>query len=158
MEPFTVPLSERYFDDYSPGLGGVYGPIAVTEAEIIAFATAFDPHTMHTDPDAARAGDFGGLIASGWHTTAMMMRLLVDTFLNERASIASPGVDDLRWHLPVRPGDRLRGRFVVLSARPSASRPDRGLVRIGIELIDQHDATVMSQTLLVVLRRSPLGS
>lgn len=158
MTPFTVPLAERYFDDYRPGLGGTSGPIEVTEAEIIAFTTAFDPHSMHTDPEAARAGDFGGLIASGWHTTAMTMRLLVDTFLNERASIASPGVDDLRWHLPVRPGDRLRGRFLVLSARPSTSRPDRGLVRIGIELLDQHDETVMSQTLLVLLRRGPRGS
>ena len=155
MNAFTLPLADRYFDDYTPGTGGIYGPVEVTEAQIIAFATAFDPHAMHTDPEAARSGEFDCLIASGWHTTAMMMRLLVDNFLNERASVASPGVDDLRWHRPVRPGDLLRGRFVVLSARPSVSRPDRGLVRIGIELIDQHDAVAMSQTMLVLLRRRP---
>jgi acyl dehydratase len=155
MRTFSAPLADRWFDDYEPGIGGVFGSVEVTEEEIIAFATAFDPHRMHTDPEAARAGEFGGLIASGWHTTAMMMRLLVDHVLNERASVASPGVDDLRWHRPVRPGDLLRGRFRVLSARPSGSPDDRGLVRFGIELLDQHDAVVMSQTMLVLLRRRP---
>ena len=155
MEDFDLPLADRYFDDYLPGVGGIFGPVEVTEEQIVSFATEFDPHTMHTDPEAARSGDFGGVIASGWHTTAIMMRMLVDNFLNERASVASPGVDELRWRRPVRPGDLLRGRFVVLSARPSSSRPDRGLVRIGIELLDQHDAAVMSQTMLVLLRRRP---
>ncbi|MWV60810.1 MaoC family dehydratase [Rathayibacter sp. VKM Ac-2754] len=151
----TPPLSQRYFDDYVPGLAAVSAPVEVTEAAIVAFATAFDPHAMHVDPEAARGGEFGGLIASGWHTTALMMRLLVDTFLNPAASIASPGVDELRWHRPVRPGDVLRGRFSVLSATPSRSKPDRGLVRIGIELVNQDEELVMSQTMLVLQRRRP---
>ncbi|WP_123447026.1 MULTISPECIES: MaoC/PaaZ C-terminal domain-containing protein [unclassified Rathayibacter] len=144
MGDFDLPLADRYFDNYLPGIGGILGRVTATEKEIVTFATALNPHTMHTDPEAARLGDFGGVIASGWHTTAIIMRLLVDHFPNERASVASPGVEELRWQQPVRPRDTLGGRFVVLSARPSASRPDRGLARIGIELLDQHDTAVIS--------------
>ena len=156
MPSFTeTPLADRWFEDYVPGAGGTFGPAEVTEAEIVAFATRFDPHTMHVDPEVSRTGDFGGLIASGWHTTAVMMRLMVDHFLNEAASVASPGVDELRWHLPVRPGDLLRARFLVVSARASASRPDRGLVRTRIELLNQRDEVVMSQLMMNLIRRRP---
>lgn len=156
MPSFTeTPLADRWFEDYVPGAGGTFGPAEVTEAEIVAFATRFDRHTMHVDPEASRTGDFGGLIASGWHTTAVMMRLMVDHFLNEAASVASPGVDELRWHLPVRPGDLLRARFLVVSARASASRPDRGLVRTRIELLNQRDEVVMSQLMMNLIRRRP---
>jgi acyl dehydratase len=152
----SVPLSERTFDDYVPGLVETHGPLEVTESEVVAFASSFDPHDMHVDPEAARRGEFGGLIASGWHTTAMMMRLMVGGFLNQRASVASPGVDELRWLLPVRPGDSLRARFTVLSARVSRSKPDRGLVRTRIELLNQHDDVVMSQVMMnLVLRELP---
>ncbi|WP_208110598.1 MULTISPECIES: MaoC/PaaZ C-terminal domain-containing protein [unclassified Rathayibacter] len=101
--------------------------MTVTEEEIVSFATAFDPHTMHTDPEAARLGEFGGVIASGWHTTAIMMRLLVDHFLNERASVASPGVDELRFS---RPGVRTSEMCHTLwhlhcGPRPSPHRPAR---------------------------------
>jgi acyl dehydratase len=157
----TVPLparalADRTFDDYVPGLVETHGPLEVTESDIVAFASSFDPHDMHVDPEAARRSPFGGLIASGWHTTALMMRLMVGGFLNQRASVASPGVDELRWLLPVRPGDLLRAQFTVLSSRISASKPDRGLVRTRIEVLNQRDEVVMSQVMMnLVLRELP---
>lgn len=151
----TLPLSDRFYEDYVPGVGGTFGPTTVTADEIVAFATAFDPHAMHVDPGAARSGEFGGLIASGWHTTAIMMRLMVDNFLNEKASVASPGVDELRWVRPVRPGDELWARFEVVSTRASRSRADRGLIQVRIEMTDQDGHVVMTQTMLNLLRRRP---
>jgi acyl dehydratase len=99
---------------------------------------------MHVDPEAAKRGRFGGLIASGWHTGAMMMRLLADNFLPKRASLASPGIDELRWPRPVRPGDVLRIRVTVLDATRSRSKPDRGMVRTLIEVLNQEGDIVMS--------------
>ncbi len=96
---------DRYFEDYIPGAIFEYGEIRVDEPDIIDFARRFDPQDMHVDPDAARRGRFGGLIASGWHTGAIMMRLLADNFLPKGASLASPGIDELRWLHPVRPGE-----------------------------------------------------
>ena len=151
-----VPLADRTLDAYVPGLVETHGPLEVTESEIVAFASSFDPHDMHVDLEAASRGQFGGLIASGWHTTALMMRLMVGGFLNQRASVASPGVDELRWLLPVRPGDLLRARFTVLSSRVSASKPDRGLVRTRIEVLNQRDEVVMSQVMMnLILRELP---
>jgi acyl dehydratase len=134
----------RYFEDYIPGAAIECGEIRVDEAEIIEFARRFDPQEMHLDPIAAAHGRFGGLIASGWHTAAMMMRLFADNFLSKVASLASPGVDELRWLKPVRPGDALRIRVSVLEAVPSRSRPDRGLVRTLVEVLNQRDEVVMS--------------
>jgi acyl dehydratase len=109
---------------------------------------------MHTDTERAKSTPLGELVASGWHTTAMMMRILVESYLNQAASVASPGVDELRWLLPVRPGDRLDARFTVLEARPSASRPDRGVVRTRIELLNQDGRAVMTQIMAnLILRR-----
>jgi acyl dehydratase len=133
----TVPLADRYFEDYVVGAVAEHGSYAVTEDEVVRFAEAFDPHLMHTDTEASLTGPFGGLIASGWHTTAIMMRIMVDNFLNERNSLGSPGVDDLRWHIPVRPGEVLSARFTVVAARASVSKPDRGLTHTRIELINQ---------------------
>lgn len=152
---FTVPLADRHFEDYEVGIAAEYGGYAVTEEAVVDFARAFDPHLMHTDPAAAQDGPFGGLIASGWHTTAIMMRIMVDNYLNERTSLGSPGVDDLRWRLPVRPGDILTARFTVVAARPSASKPDRGLLHTTIELTNQAGELVMSQTMLNLVRRRP---
>jgi len=150
---FTVPLADRHFEDYRPGIVVESGHVPVSEESIVAFAAAFDPHHMHVDPVAALAGPFGGLIASGWHTTALMMRIMVDTYLNERTSLGSPGVDELRWRLPVRSGDILSARFTVLSARVSASKPDRGLVHTRIELHNQAGELVMSQVMMNLIRR-----
>jgi acyl dehydratase len=140
-----MPLTAHdYFEDYAPGAISEYGEIRVSEADIIEFARRFDPQDMHVNPKAATRGRFGGLIASGWHTAAMMMRLLADNFLPKEASLASPGIDELRWLHPVRPGDVLRIRVTVLEATRSRSKPDRGLVRTLVEVLNQNSEIVMS--------------
>ncbi|HVV12877.1 MaoC family dehydratase [Amycolatopsis sp.] len=148
-------MADRYFEDYVPGSTQEFGTIKVTEAEILEFATKYDPQTFHTDPVAAAEGPFGGLIASGWHTTAMMMRLLADNYLSKVASLGSPGIDELRWIKPVRPGDELRLRVTVLQARPSKSKPDRGLVHSRIEVFNQDDELVFQAIALNFLLRRP---
>lgn len=135
---------DRHFEDYVPGSVFEYGEVTVSEAEIIEFARRFDPQAMHVDPSAAARGRFDGLIASGWHTAAMVMRLLVDNFLPGRASLASPGIDELRWLRPVRPGDVLHIRVSVLEATRSRSKPDRGIVRTLVEVLNQDAVVVMS--------------
>ena len=149
---FTVPIDDRYLEDYTPGAVYEYGSITVTEAEILDFARAFDPQPIHTDPAAAAQGPFRGLIASGWHTTGIMMRLFADHYLSRVASLASPGVDEIRWPAPVRPGDSLRLRVTVAEARRSRSKPDRGLVRTHAELISQDGGTVLTLTAMNLLR------
>jgi acyl dehydratase len=152
---FAMPADQRYFEDYRPGAVYEYGYATVTEPEILEFARRFDPQPIHTDPEYAAAGPFGGLIASGWHTAGIMMRLIADHFLSRVASLASPGVDELRWPAPLRPGDRLRLRVTVLEARASRSKPDRGIVRTKAELINQHGQLVLTLTAVNILRRRP---
>ena len=115
----------RGFEDYVPGSVFEYGEVRVEEAEILEFARRFDPQDMHVDPEVAAQGRFGGLIASGWHTGAMMMRLLADNFLPKQASLASPGIDELRWLQPVRPGDVLRIRVTVKPPAAGGVAPAR---------------------------------
>ena len=141
---FAVPVANRYFEDYVPGAVFEYGEIPVTEAEIVEFARRFDPQYIHVDLERAVQGPFGGLIASGWHTTAMMMRLIVDNFLPTSASLGSPGIDELRWLGPVRPGNVLRVRLSVLEATRSRSKPDRGVVRTLCEVLNENREVVMS--------------
>jgi len=141
----TSTASERrYFEDYLPGTVCELGEVRVSESEIIDFARRFDPQEIHVDPAAAARGAFGGLIASGWHTAALMMRLVVDNFLPRRESLGSPGIDELRWLRPVRPGDVLRVRVSVLDATRSRSKRDRGVVRTLMEVLNQHGDVVMS--------------
>jgi acyl dehydratase len=135
---------ERYFEDYPEGAVFTAGTIAVSAADIIEFARRYDPQAMHTDPEAAAGGPFGGLIASGWHTAALMMRLFADNFLSPASSVASPGLDELRWRQPVRPGDTLSLRVTVLEARRSRSRPGEGIVRSFVELLNQNGDVVLS--------------
>jgi acyl dehydratase len=144
LSEFSTPIGQRYFEDYIQGAVFEYGPLSVDEAEIIAFAKRFDPQTMHTDPQAALRGPFKGLIASGWHTIGLMMRLFVDNYLSAVASLASPGVDEVRWLKPVRPGDQLRLRVAVLETRPSRSKPDRGIVHSLVESLNQNGEIVAS--------------
>ena len=139
-----MPAENRYFEDYVPGIVFEYGEIRVEEAEIIEFARRYDPQLIHIDRDAAASGPFGGLIASGWQTATIMMRLLVDRFLPKAASLGSPGIDELRWIRPVRPGDVLRIRVSVLEATRSRSKPDRGMVRTLVEVLNQDAEVVMS--------------
>jgi len=141
---FAVPVVDRHFEDYALGAVFEYGEIPVSEAEIVEFARRFDPQYIHTDRARAAEGPFGGLITSGWHTAAMMMRLIVDNFLPTRASLGSPGIDELRWLKPVRPGDVLSIRLSVLEATRSRSRPDRGVVRTLCEVLNQDREVVMS--------------
>ncbi|HEV7414298.1 MAG TPA: MaoC family dehydratase [Casimicrobiaceae bacterium] len=149
---FAVPIDQRHFEDYIVGSSYEYGTAAVDEREAVAFAREFDPQPIHTDPVAAARGPFGGLIASGWHTTALTMRLFVDNYLSSVASLASPGVDELRWLKPVRPGDTLRIRVTVTEARRSRSKPDRGIVRTLIEVLNQHGETVSTMNAMNLLR------
>ncbi len=148
-----VPVQERYFEDYAPGSVCIYGPVSVTEAEIVEFATRYDPQPMHMDPAAAARGPFRGLIASGWHTTGLVMRVLVERYLSHVAALVSPGIDELRWQKPVRPGDALHVRVTVLDAGISRSKPDRGLIRSFIEALNQNDEVVMSLKAMNLLRR-----
>ncbi|MEU8800489.1 MaoC family dehydratase [Spirillospora sp. NPDC048819] len=152
-DDFPTPITDRYFEDYAAGAAYEYGHVTVDEAEIIEFARRFDPQPIHVDPAFAAAGPFKGIIASGWHTGSIMMRLFADHFLSRVASLASPGVDELRWPAPVRPGDELRLRVTVLEARASRSKPDRGIVRTRAELLNQDDQLVLHTLPMNMLRR-----
>ena len=152
---FAVPVADRHFEDYVPGAVFEYGEIPVTKDEIVEFARRFDPQYIHVDPERALQGPFGGLIASGWHTAAMMMRLIVDNFLPKSASLGSPGIDELRWLKPVRPADVLSVRLSVLEATRSRSRPDRGVVRTLCEVLNQDREVVLSlRAMNIIARRS----
>ena len=145
-----------YFEDYVPGLTVDCGNFSISEAEIIAFAKEYDPQPFHVDPVAAADGPFGGLIASGWQTTSLMMRLLVEHFLSPETSLGAAGVDEIRWPSPVRPGDTLHVRGTVLEARRSKSKPDRGIVRSVAEVTNQRGETVMRAIAInFVLARNP---
>lgn len=144
-----------YFEDFPPGDVRESEPRAVTRDEIVAFARQFDPQPFHTDEAAARRTIYGGLLASGWHTAAIVMRLLWDTVLKDAASLGSPGVDEVRWLKPVRPGDTLRARFTVTGARPSSRRPDRGVVHSLSEVFNQHGELVMTIRGLGLYARRP---
>ncbi len=152
---FAVPVAERYFEDYQPGAVYEYGYVTVTEAEIIEFAQRFDPQPIHIDPVFAATGPFGGIIASGWHTASLMMALFVAHYLSAVASLASPGIDELRWPAPVRPGDKLRLRATVVEARVSRSKPDRGLVRTRGELLAGDKTVLHALAMNLIGRRAP---
>lgn len=150
---FVRPIDQRYFEDYLPGSTYEFGETCVSEAEIITFAKEYDPQFFHVNPIAAAEGPFGGLIASGWQTAALMMRLFARHYLSSVASLGSPGVDELRWLQPVRPDDKLHLKVTVLETRILASKPDRGLVRTLAELINESNEPVFKATLLNFLLR-----
>lgn len=154
-DEFAAPVEDRYFEDYVPGTVHVFGSLTVTEEEILDFARRFDTQSFHTDPEAAQEGPFQGLIASGWHTAAVMMRLYADHYLSKVASLGSPGVDAVRWLRPVRPGDTLTVRATVASARVSRTKPDRGLVHTDLEVLNQHGESVLTMTAMNLLLRRP---
>jgi acyl dehydratase len=116
------------FEDFPPGRLGIFGPRHVTREEIVAFAAEFDPQPMHLDDEAAKASMLNGLAASGWHLCSIMMRMMFDGFLGRTASLGSPGVNEVRWLAPLRPGDDLTLDVEVTEARVSRSRPDTGIV------------------------------
>jgi acyl dehydratase len=152
---FSHPIDDRYFEDYLEGAVHDLGSIAVEADEVISFAKRFDPQSLHTDPELAKRSPFGGLIASGWHTAGLMMRLYVDSYLTHVASLTSPGIDELRWLRPVRPGDTLSGRVTVLKATLSRSKPDRGAVTSYVEVFNQVGETVMTLRCVNIIGRRP---
>lgn len=144
-----------YWEDFEPGQVFELGARTVTKEEILAFARAWDPQPFHVDEQAATGGPFGGLIASGWHTAAVFMRMYVDEVLNRTASMGSPGIEELRWLVPVRPGDELRGRVEVLEALPSSKRADRGSIRARMELSNQRGEVVLRMVARGLFGRRP---
>lgn len=150
-------IPEIYWEDLPPGTVIDLGSREVTREEILEFARKYDPQSFHTDEEAAKDSIYGGLIASGWHTCAMMIRLLCDTLLLRAASLGSPGIDEIRWLKPVRPGDTLRGRMEVVESRPSRSRPDRGLITSRWEVRNQHGDLVMTMKGVGMYRRREGG-
>lgn len=151
----TVPLKDRWFDDFAVGERFEFGAYVVTEDEIIDFARRYDPQPFHLDPEAAKASHFGGLVASGWMTSAVLMRLLCDHFIPRQSSMGSPGVDEVRWLKPLRPGDTLRARVEVTETRASQSKPDRGVIRCRHQLLNQHDEVVMSMHGMGMYKKRP---
>jgi acyl dehydratase len=145
----------KYWEDFEPGEIVSLGPYEVRRDEILEFARRYDPQPFHVDEDAANGGPFGGLAASGWHTAAMFMRLFVEGILLESASMGSPGVEELRWTAPVRPGDRLTARVRVVETYPSARRADRGTVITESEVLNQDGAVVMTMRARGFFRRRP---
>jgi acyl dehydratase len=143
IEVFPTPPTDRFFEDFVVGATYICGSFSLTEAEMIQFASRYDPQTMHVDRDLAADGPFGMIIASGWHTVAQTMRLLVENFL-PHDGLASPGVDELRWPNPVRPGDTLTVHATIQSARRSRSRPDRGLLHSLLQVLNQDGEVVLS--------------
>jgi acyl dehydratase len=154
--PQQYPIDQLHFEDYVAGSIFECGTTVVDESEIIAFGKKYDPQAFHVDPEAANGSTYGGLIASGWHTAAMTMRLLVEGYLSSTASLGSPGIDELRSIKPVRPGDALHVRATVLEATRSRSKPDRGVVRSLIEVSNQRGELVMSlKAINLLLCREP---
>ncbi|MCC7275984.1 MAG: MaoC family dehydratase [Alphaproteobacteria bacterium] len=143
----------RYFEDFR--VGDVYelGSRSVTREEILDFARQFDPQYFHVDEERAKESIYGGLIASGWHTAAITMRLAADGIILQSASMGSPGVDELRWLKPVRPGDTLSARMEILSSRASDSKPDRGIVNSRVEVKNQDGDTVLTWKAMGMYRR-----
>jgi acyl dehydratase len=135
----------QYWEDFVVGSVAEYGPRLVTREEIIAFAAEFDPQPMHMDEDFARTTMLGGLAASGWHTCSIGMRMIADGFILDSASMGAPGVDEVRWLRPVRPGDELTLRRTILDSRPLKSRPEWGLVRFCFEMLNQAGEVMMTQ-------------
>ena len=151
----TTPNKERWFDHFKVGEVFEFGDCLLEEADIVAFARQFDPQPFHIDADAAARSIFGGLIASGWHTTALMMRMMVDHFISPDSSMGSPGMDEVRWLRPVRPGDRLRVRLRIAAVKASTSKPDRGVVHEELEVLNQHNDVVMTCRGMGIYRREP---
>ena len=145
---FTTSNENRYFEDYIPGSVHEFGAIELDQSEIVEFGKRFVPLSYHVDPAAAKTSIYGGLIASGWHTAAVMMRLYSDHYLSKIANLGSPGCDELRWTKPVFPGDRLSIRVKVLETRRSDSKPDRGIVRSFVEVLNQKNEVVMTVTMV----------
>ncbi|MBN8961066.1 MAG: MaoC family dehydratase [Rhizobiales bacterium] len=141
------------FEDFPPGHFGTFGPRHVTREEILAFAAEFDPQPMHLDEEAASKSMLRGLSGSGWHLGSLMMRMLFDGFIGRTASLGSPGVDELRWLSPLRPGDDLTLDVEVKEARASRSRPDLGIVTFGMQVRNAAGQVLLEATSPIMVKR-----
>ena len=148
-------MTEQYLEDFAVGQVYRSGRLRVDKAQIMEFATQFDPQPYHLDEDAARKSVFGALVASGWHTAALTMRLLVDGEFRPAGGILGVGFDELSWPRPVRPGDELHTVSEVLEVRPSKSRPDRGLIRVRTTTLNQNGEPVQIYTGNLLVPRRP---
>ncbi|MEY2632663.1 MAG: hypothetical protein RIR00_1317 [Pseudomonadota bacterium] len=148
-------MNTRFLDDLQPGDRLRTGGVTLTEAEIIDFAWRYDPQSFHLDVGAAAESPYGGLIASGFQTLALCFRLFIQSGIFAEASLGSPGIDELRWLAPVRPGDTLHSEIEVLEVRPSASKPDRGIARLQYNAVNQRGETVLRFIVMHLLRRRP---
>ena len=148
-------MVELYLDDLRPGDVIPLGTHTIGRDEIVEFARAYDPQPFHLDEAAAAESIYGGLIASGWQTVCVFMRLFADGLLNRAAAMGSPGIDELRWLKPVRPGDELHARVEVVRVRPSRSRPDRGIARLRCAVADGHGDDVLTFEANVLFGRRP---
>ncbi len=155
-DDFALPIHERHFEDYVAGAVYEYGSLTVDAEQILQFAREYDHQPLHTE--AATGGPFGEPIASGWHTTALMMRLFTDNYVSGAASLGGLGVDELRWLLPVRAGDVLRLRVSVLETRRSQSKPDRGVLRTLVEILNANDAVVLRLIVINLMRLRDPGA
>ena len=152
---FGVGIGDRWLEDYVAGAVYEYGYLEVSEEEILGFARRFDPQPIHVDPDFAAGGPYGGLIGSGWHSAGLAMRLIADHYLSRVASLGSPGVDELRWQVPLRPGDTVKLRTTIVETRVSRSKPERGIVITDAELLNQHDGRPITFRAANLLLRRP---
>ncbi len=144
-----------YLEDLELGRTIDVGQVSVTAEDIVEFARKFDPQPFHVDEAAAQSSPFGGLIASGWHTASLCMRLVVERLVDPATTLGSPGVDELRWLRPVRPGDTLTLRITPVEITPSRSKPDRGTARFRYEVTNQRGELVMTMIGLGMIRRRP---
>jgi acyl dehydratase len=151
-------MPKRYWEDFQLGAVAIYGPRLVTREEIVAFAAEFDPQPMHLDEAAASATLLGGLAASGWHTCCLLMRIITDGFVLDTSSMGAPGVEEVRWLKPLRPGTRIRVRSTVLETRASKSRPEMGLGKIHHEVLDETDTVLTTLTSTAMLGRRQPGA
>jgi acyl dehydratase len=149
----VAPSPRYWWEDFAVGREFLTGSVEVTPDEIVDFARRYDPQPFHLDEAAARASLFGGLVASGWMTACLTMRLMCDAYLLDSASLGSPGLEELKWLKPVRPGDRLQVRVTVIEARPMNSRPDVGLVKSRMQTLNQHAEVVLTMQAWAMYRR-----
>lgn len=151
-------MPQLHWEDFQQGAVALYGPRLVTREEIVAFAAEFDPQPMHLDEAAASATLLGGLGASGWHSCCLLMRMIADGFILNSTSMGGPGVEEVRWLAPLRPGTRIRIRSTVLETRASNSRPEMGLVKFLFELIDDTEATLTALRTTIMFGRRVAGT
>ena len=148
-------MPRLHWEDFSPGQIVDCGSRRVSREEIVGFAAEYDPQPMHLDEQAARATLPAGLVASSWHICCMLMRMLTDSLLAEASFIGAPGVEEVKWLAPVRPGERIKARGIVLETRPSRSRPELGFVKFRFELVDASDRPLMTLTVNPMFGRLP---